>query len=229
VIRLENVTKSYPMGGLRRYVVYKNLSLTLPARTNIGIVGRNGAGKSTLMRLIARVDRPDAGRVHVTDKARVSPPLGITLGLAQNLSGRANAKFISRLHGDSPERVEERVAHIERFVDLGEHFNLPVNSYSTGMRARLNFAIHMSFEYDYYLLDEITAVGDESFRAKAQQMFNEKKGRAAMLIVSHNLPLLRQDCQAGLYVKKGGYVKYFDAIGDAIDAYLADQRAKEPQ
>ena len=220
MIRVENVTKSYPLQGFSRYFVFRNLSMQLPSRTHIGIVGRNGAGKSTLLRLLGGTELPDAGRV--TTDGLISPPLGLASGFAQKISGRDNARFICRINGDGTEAARERVEFIQNFSELGDFFDRPVETYSSGMRARLAFSISMSFEYDYYLIDELTAVGDRKFRNKAEKTFQEKRGRSSIIMVSHNLDQLQRDCEVGIYMHTGG-AELYDSMDEAIQAYRKDQ------
>lgn len=222
MIRIDGVTKSYPLQGFARFYVFRNLSLMLPSRTHVGIVGRNGAGKSTLLRLIGGMELPEQGRIVVD--GTVSPPVGLSGGFSQQLSGLDNARFVCRIKGDDPAAAAERVDFIRDFAELGDFFERPMKTYSSGMRARLAFAISMAFEYDYYLIDELTAVGDQKFRAKTQAAFAEKKGRASVVMVSHNLDQLKKDCEVGVYMKQGGPVLY-ENIGRAIDDYLKDQKA----
>lgn len=219
MIRVSNITKSYPIQGFARYTVLRDLSLELPSRTPVGIVGRNGAGKSTLLRLLGGIELPDRGRVEAD--GRISPPLGLTSGFAQRISGRDNARFVSRINGDDRATQRERVAYIHAFSELGDFFERPVETYSSGMRARLAFSISMSFEFDYYLIDELTAVGDQKFRAKAQKTFEEKKGRSSVIMVSHNLGQLKRDCTVGVYLRAGEAI-YYDDIEAAIAAYNED-------
>lgn len=221
MIRLEGVTKSYPMQGFARYYVFRGLNLHLPARRHVGIVGRNGVGKSTLLRLIGGMELPEQGRVAAD--GTISPPLGLSSGFAQQLSGRDNARFVCRINGDDAHAAAERVQFIRAFTELGDFFERPVKTYSSGMRARLAFAISMAFEFDYYLIDELTAVGDQKFRNKAQAAFAEKKGRASVIMVSHNLDQLQRDCEVGIYMKKTGPV-FYDDIGRAVADYRRDQQ-----
>ncbi|RZO83898.1 MAG: ABC transporter ATP-binding protein [Oceanococcus sp.] len=223
MIRVENLTKSYPVQGFARYTVFSGISFELPSRTHVGIVGRNGAGKSTLMRLLGGMELPDTGRV--TSDGLISPPLGLSSGFAQKIPGRDNARFICRINGDDNAAARERVEFIREFSELGEFFERPVETYSSGMKARLAFSISMSFRYDYYLIDELTAVGDQKFRAKAQATFAEKKGQASIIMVSHNLQALQRDCEVGLYMSPRGPL-YFDDIGEAIAAYKKDQNTR---
>lgn len=219
MIRFEGVSKWYPLDRGGRHYIYRDLSLDLPARTNIGILGRNGAGKSTLIRMLAGIDPPNDGRI-VAD-GRISPPIGLGNGLSPWLSGRENAKFVSRIFGDSPDAMRERMEFVREFAQIGDFFDQPVRTYSSGMKARMGFAISMAFDYDYYLIDEVTAVGDERFRRRAAAMFESKRGHAGVLLVSHNVDSLRQQCTAGLHIRKG-VVTFHDDIDEAIHAYRRD-------
>lgn len=219
MIRVEHVRKSYLRPDGTRYVVYDDLSLTLPAKTNIGILGRNGAGKTTLMRLLAGIDRPDRGRI--TADGRISPPLGLQGGVSPVLSGRENAKFVCRVCGLDGAAMRERLAFIHEFSQLEDFFDQPVRTYSSGMRARLGFAMSMAFDYDYYLMDEITSTGDYRFKLRADEAFRSKRDRASIILVSHGMSTLREWCDVGLYVKDRK-VHYYDNIDEAIDLYLRD-------
>lgn len=221
MIELDHVDKWYdlPRGG--RHHVYRDLCLHLPARTNIGILGRNGAGKSTLIRMLAGIDPPSAGSIRTA--GRVSPPIGVSGGLSSWLTGAENAKFVCRIFGDSDEVMQRRISFVKEFAQLGDFFQQPIRTYSSGMRARFGFAVSMAFDYDYYLVDEVTAVGDERFRRRANAMFASKRGVAGILLVSHNVDSLREQCTVGLHIS-GGVVRYFDDINDAISAYRKDNQ-----
>lgn len=221
IIRLDKVAKFYTRPDMSRHWIYRDLDLSLPEKTNVGIVGRNGAGKSTLMRLLSGVETPDQGQVTVNGS--VSPPVGLSSGFSGWLSGRENAKFVCRIHGDEGALLEERLQFIRDFSELGAFFEQPIKTYSSGMRARLAFAISMSFDYDCYLMDEITSVGDEKFKRRASAAFTALRARASIILVSHSLGTLRKWCDAGLYIRDGR-VHYYDQISDAIDAYLQDQK-----
>jgi capsular polysaccharide transport system ATP-binding protein len=221
MIRVENLTKSYPLIGLRRHYVFRNLNLTFPERVNIGIVGRNGAGKSTLLRLLGGIEFPERGRIVVD--GTVSPPHGAMAGFSHQLSGYDNAVFVCRINGLEGPEIGERVDFIRRFTDIGDFFDYPINTYSSGMRGRLAFSISMAFDFDYYLIDEITAAGDQKFKERAQAAFREKRGRSSVVMVSHALPELRRDCDVGLYIKRGE-VQMYDSIDAAIQAYQSDMQ-----
>ncbi len=214
MIRLENITKSYRTRGGRRYV-FRDLSMEFPKAKNVALLGKNGAGKSTLMRLLGGIDFPDRGQV-VTDQV-LSWPLALAGGFQGSLSGKDNVKFVCRTFGAGDE-IDERLAFVHSFSELGDYFYEPVKSYSSGMRARLAFALSLAFDFDVYLVDEVTAVGDQNFRRKAKQAFEDLKGRATLIMVSHDMQTLRQHCDAAVYLEQGRAV-WFDDLEEAIERY----------
>jgi capsular polysaccharide transport system ATP-binding protein len=181
----------------------------------VGLVGRNGAGKSTLLRIIAGVDVPTRG--HVERHCRVSWPIGSGGGVRGNLTGRQNARFVCRIHGHLHD-VDERIAFIEEFSELGKYFDQFVRTYSSGMRSRLSFALSMAFDFDVYISDEATATGDASFINKAANAFNEKIGKSSIIMVSHGESTLRKFCKAGILMHEGK-AHWYDKIDDAIAHY----------
>ncbi len=216
MIKVENVTKWYATRRGRKYAL-RDINLELKEGVNVGILGRNGAGKSTFIRILGGVDFPNEGSV--TTQKSISPPFGVASGLSPVISGRDNAKFVCRIHGDNHEKMLKRIEFIKEFSELGDYFDLPLGSYSSGMRSRLSFAVSMAFDYDYYLIDELVSVGDQKFRAKAEAAFAEKRGKASMILVSHNMKLHEKESDVGIYLRDG-HAYYFDDIKHAIDAYL---------
>lgn len=216
MISIENVTKWYPTRKGRKYAL-RDINLQLKEGVNVGILGRNGAGKSTFIRLIGGIDFPNVGTV--SSSKTISPPFGVAGGLSPLISGRDNARFVCRIHGDSRDEMLERIKFIKDFSELGDYFDLPVETYSSGMRSRLSFAVSMAFDYDYYLIDELVSVGDQKFRKKAEAAFEEKRGKASVILVSHNMKLHEKECDVGVYLRDGR-AYYYDDIKDAIDAYL---------
>jgi len=215
MILVEDVHKRYQtQHGPGRWVL-QGVSLTLPSTLSIGLVGRNGAGKSTLLRLIGGVDNPTRGRVE--RRCRVSWPMGFGGGLQGSLTGRQNAKFVARIHGHEND-VNERLDYVESFAELGEAFDEPVKTYSSGMKSRLQFGLSLAFDFEVYISDEVTATGDAAFRAKAAAAFANLVGRAGLIMVSHNEGTLRQFCSAGIWLHEGR-AHWFDAIDDALKAY----------
>ncbi|WP_434661791.1 ABC transporter ATP-binding protein [Paraburkholderia sp. A3BS-1L] len=212
MIEFRNVSKSYPTNGARR-VILSDVSFSVPPRKNLALLGRNGAGKSTLIRLIAGTEKPDSGRI--LRRGAISFPMALSSFFISSLTARQNVNFISRVYGYSPERVVE---YVEDFAELGEYFDMPVRTLSSGMRARLSFGISLAFEFDTYLIDEVTAVGDAAFRSKAQREMNKRISGSNVVLVSHNNDLLRETCQVGLVLEKGVATLYED-IDEALAIY----------
>lgn len=195
--------------------VLAGVNLVIPPGARVGLVGRNGAGKSTLLRLIGGIDHPTRGVVR--RHCRVSWPMGFGGGLQGSLTGRQNAKFVCRLHGQGGQ-LDARLAAIESFAELGAYFDEPVHSYSSGMRARLQFALSLAFDFDVYISDEVTATGDAAFQRKAAAAFGALTGRAGLVMVSHAEATLRRFCQSGIWLHEG-QAHWFDAIDEALRHY----------
>jgi capsular polysaccharide transport system ATP-binding protein len=214
MIRIEDVHKRYKTDhGMGRWVL-QGISLTIPARTNVGLIGVNGAGKSTLLRIIGGMDFPNKGRV--LRQCRVSWPMGQG-GLEGTLTGRQNAKFVCRVHGRQAD-LADRLAFVQGFSELGEAFDEPIKTYSSGMRARLQFALSLAFDFDVYISDEVTAAGDAAFRKKTAAAFRDMADRAGLIMVAHDEGTLKQFCQAGIWINEGK-AHWFDQIDDALRAY----------
>jgi len=215
MIRLEKLTKSYlTMRG--RKVVFRDLSLEIPGGANVGLIGRNGAGKSTLMRLLSAVDLPDSGKI-VAD-GRLSWPVGLMGGMQGALTGRENVKFVCRIHGVRGPEMREKLRYVEEFAQIGSYFDEPVSTYSSGMRARVAFGTSMAFDFDYYLIDEILAVGDASFKSKSRAVFAERLKKACVILVSHNMNLIRKMCNLVVHLDRGRAAVYTD-VDQGIAAY----------
>jgi capsular polysaccharide transport system ATP-binding protein len=215
MIELRSLTKSYPTRQGRRYV-FRDLSFTFPPGSNIGLIGRNGAGKSTLLRLLGGIDQPDHGVV-ATDR-RISWPVGLAGGFQPNLTARENVQFVCRVHGAYGDALRIKVAFVEQFAEIGDYFDLPVRSFSTGMRSRVAFGLSMAFDFDYYLIDEVMAVGDAQFKAKSKEVMMARLQQANLILTSHNMGDIRQYCNVVLHVDQGR-VSVYDDIEAGIRAY----------
>ena len=213
MIELRKLTKSYATRQGRRYV-FRDLDFRFPDGVSIGLMGGNGAGKSTLLRLIGGIDMPDSGAV-LTD-ARISWPVGLSSGFQRDLSARENVEFVCRIHGATGASLRETVAYVRAFADIGSWFDLPMSTYSKGMRGRVAFGLSMAFEFDYYLIDEAMAVGDPQFRRKSREAFAQRMGGAHMILVSHNVADIREYCDAVVLLEAGRATLYED-----IEAGLA--------
>jgi len=216
MIRLEKVTKSYMTLNGRNFV-FRDLSFDIPDDVNVGLIGRNGAGKSTLMRLLAAVDLPDSG--NIITNGRLSWPVGLRGGMQKNLTGRDNVKFVCRIHGVRHGAMQEKIRYVQDFAGIGEYFDRPVSTYSSGMKARLGFGTSMAFDFDYYLIDEVMAVGDSTFKKKSNQVFKERLDRAKLILVSHNMKLIRKFCDVVVHLDRG-QVTVYQKARRGIAAYL---------
>lgn len=215
MIELRNVSKSYPVNAGVKHIL-KDVSLTIPTGTNLAILGPNGAGKSTLLRLIGGAEAPNHGTIH--SNLSISWPLGIGSGFQSSLSGLQNVLFVCRINGLSRTQTRQVIDEVIEFTELDKYFELPVRTYSSGMRARLSFGLSMAFLFDVYLVDELTSVGDAIFRAKAKKAFDDMRDRASLIFVSHNLQTLRESCQSALFLHEGS-AAFFPNIEDGILAY----------
>jgi capsular polysaccharide transport system ATP-binding protein len=218
MIELRSVTKSYPTPHGRRYV-FRDLNFRFPDDVSIGLIGPNGAGKSTLMRLLGGIDAPDHGRV-ISDVS-ISWPVGLSGGMQGSLTGRDNVRFVCRLYGATGVAMREKIGFVEDFADIGEYFDLPVKSYSSGMRSRLAFGLSMAFDFDYYLIDEAMAAGDAQFKAKSQKVFQQRLENANLILVSHSMADIRQLCDVVVLVRHGTATLYED-VEAGIVAYQGD-------
>lgn len=195
--------------------VLEGVNFTIPKKVSVGLIGANGAGKSTLLRIIGGVDHPNKGSVE--RHCRVSWPMGYAGGLQASLTGKQNAKFVCRIHGHESD-LKDRLNFIEEFAEIGDAFNEPVKTYSSGMRSRLLFAMSLAFDFDIYISDEVTAAGDAAFRSKAAQAFKNLANRSSMIMVSHGESTLREFCSAGIWLNQGKAF-WFDQLDDALKAY----------
>ncbi|CBG36068.1 ABC transporter ATP-binding protein [Escherichia coli] len=219
MIKIENLTKSYrtPTG---RHYVFKDLNLEIPSGKSVAFIGRNGAGKSTLLRMIGGIDRPDSGKI-ITNKT-ISWPVGLAGGFQGSLTGRENVKFVARLYAKQ-EELKEKIEFVEEFAELGKYFDMPIKTYSSGMRSRLGFGLSMAFKFDYYIVDEVTAVGDARFKEKCAQLFKERHKESSFLMVSHSLNSLKEFCDVAIVFKDDNAVGFYEDVQEGVDEYKKDQ------
>jgi capsular polysaccharide transport system ATP-binding protein len=215
MIELKNVTKYFQTNHGKKYIL-DNVSIIIPSHTNIGILGRNGAGKSTLMRMLGQIEFPNRGKM--ISSSSFSWPLGLSGGFVGNMTGKANVRFVCRLYGKSNKEIIEIITTIREFTELGDYFDMPIKTYSSGMKSRLNFGLSMVFDFDYLLIDETLSVGDARFKKKSKDALIKKIETCAVLLVSHNMNTLRELCDAGIVVNEG-QMYYYQNINDAIDEY----------
>ena len=215
MITLTDVHKRYWTSRGEPHWVLRGISLTFTADRNVAVLGANGAGKSTLLRLIGGIDTPTRGVIR--RQCRVSWPIGLAGGLLPMLTGRQNARFVCRVNGEEGE-LEDRVAFVRDFSELGDAFDEPIRTYSSGMRARLSFSLSLAFRFDMYLVDEVMAAGDAAFQKKSRKAFDELAQRAGLILVSHSDATMKSFCDHAIWLHEGR-VDRFDSVDEAITAY----------
>ncbi len=212
MIELRNITKTYrTIAGPN--VVLDDISVEIPRGVSVGVFGRNGAGKSTLLRIIGGAEMPDCGEV--LRGGKISWPLGFSGGFSPSLTGEENCRFVARIYGQDVDRVVDEASD---FAEIGDYFYMPVRTYSSGMRARLAFGLSMTIDFDVYLVDEVTAVGDKSFQSKCRDAFVDRSGRASLIMVSHNTKTLQEYCDIGAVLRQG-QLQLFDTVDEAAQEY----------
>lgn len=212
MIEIKQLTKRYPTRS-GSVTVLDDVNFHVKAGEKLGIIGGNGAGKSTLIRLIGGVEFPSAGTIR--RGMSVSWPLAFGGGFQGRLTGLDNLKFICRIYGAA---LTDKVDAVQDFAELGKYFYEPTETYSSGMLARLAFAISMVIEFDCYLIDEVVAVGDSRFQDKCRVELFEKRKDRAMIFVSHNDGYIREHCQRAALLIKGKLYSY-DDVSTALNLY----------
>ena len=212
MIRLDKVNKRYKTAaGIR--TVLDNVSVTFPKGHSVGILGMNGSGKSTLIRIIGDAEPADSGRIHRI--GRVSWPLGFTGGFQKSLTARENARFVARIYGESTDYVEQ---FTQEFSELGSYFDVPLRSYSAGMRGRFAFSVSLACNFDYYLVDEALETGDARYREKFRRAFEERRENASVILVSHNEQTIRRNCDMAAILHEGK-IEMYDDLKEAMRHY----------
>lgn len=204
--------KYYPLGHGRKHVL-KGVNFSVSRGERIGLLGRNGAGKSTLIKLLGGVELPSSGTV--TRHMSLSWPLGFGGGFQGSLTGYDNARFIARIYD---RKYDDLRSFIEDFSELGAQLKMPVKTYSSGMRARLAFALSLAIEFDCYLIDEVILVGDQDFQRKCHYELFEKRSDRALILASHSTEVVRDYCNRALVLHHGHASEYED-IGEALAMY----------
>jgi ABC-type polysaccharide/polyol phosphate transport system ATPase subunit len=213
MIAVQDVSKIYPVRGGAKRCVLDHVSLEVHRGQSLGIMGRNGSGKSTLIKIIGGAVPPTTGTVR--REMTVSWPLGFVGGFQSTLSGADNIRFIARLYGVSS---EELTAFVEDFAEIGEYIRMPVKTYSTGMCARLTFGISLALEFECYLIDEATAVGDVRFKEKCERALMDRREKGSLIMISHDRKTLRTYCDRGAILNDGRMTLY-DDLDEAIETY----------
>ena len=207
MIEFRNLTKVFHLRGQRK-VVADNINVVFPTGKAVGLLGRNGAGKSTLLKMIAGTMDATEGQI-------------ISGSFHGELTGAQNARFIARIYGVD---TDELVDFVRDFAGLGGHFDLPFRTYSAGMKSRLAFGVSMAVPFDTYLVDEVTSVGDASFRAKSAEVFNARMEHAGAVVVSHGMGQIKQLCDAGAVLNEG-VLTYYEDVEEAIAVHQQNMKS----
>ncbi|MEO1492421.1 MAG: ABC transporter ATP-binding protein [Pseudomonadota bacterium] len=212
MIRFDHVSKSFWTGGYQKVILH-NASFQVDVGYNLGILAPNGTGKSTLINMMAGLEKPDHGSIH--RHGRISWPVGYNGGIVNAMTGSENIRYIARLY----DRDEfETLAFCIDFAELGHYIDLPVRTYSSGMRSRLSFALLMAIDFDFYLVDEGASAGDKRFNQRAAEMFRERLQYSTLIMVSHSAETLNQYCSQAA-VLKDGTLHMFDTLEEAKELY----------
>lgn len=209
MITLQNLCKTFVLNGRVKQVA-NDISVCFPANKAVAVLGRNGAGKSTLLKMISGALAPDRGKI--LRQGSVSWPVGYAGSFHQELTGLQNTRFIARVQGVDTQELQD---FVEGFAGLGQHYYLPVRSYSSGMRSRLAFGISMGIHFDTYLVDEITAVGDAEFKARSETLFRQRLASSAAIMVTHGLVQAKRLCDHAA-VLENGRLEYYEDIDEGI-------------
>lgn len=217
MIELRDVSKYYTTEHGRKYVL-ENVSIVIPGDVNLGILGRNGAGKSTLLRMLGGIDFPNRGTIRSDDS--FSWPMGLAGGFQGSMTGRQNIKFVCRIYGKSAAQIDAAIESVREFAELGAYFDMPIKTYSSGMKSRLSFGLSLFFDFDYLIIDETLSVGDANFQKKAKSALWKKIESCNILLASHSMGILKELCDVGIVVDDGE-LYYYDDITSAIEMYEA--------
>ncbi|WP_370906506.1 ABC transporter ATP-binding protein [Ensifer sp. WSM1721] len=211
-IALQNIRKTYhtPTGPK---TVLDGVSFDIKKGEKIAVLGRNGAGKSTLVKLIGGVERPTSGTIQ--RGMSMSWPLAFGGGFEPSMTGLDNIRFIARLYNRP---IEETIEAVDDFAELGRNLIMPVKSYSSGMRARLAFALTLAIDFDCMLIDEVISVGDQRFHRKCHDALFVQRKHCSMILVSHDIAIIKSYCNKAL-VLKGGRGRVFTDVDFAVDIY----------
>lgn len=212
MIQLQNVFKFFRTEGHTK-IILDHVSATFQSGKSYGLLGVNGAGKSTTLRMIAGTELPNSGKIRRS--VRVSWPIGFAGGFHPQMSGRENVKFVARAYGED---VRQVLDFVEDFSELGDYIDSPIKTYSSGMAARLAFGLSMAIDFECYLIDEVTAVGDARFQARCNAAFNARRARADLIVVSHSMATIKDYCDSGAVIVDGQMLM-FDEVDKAIEVY----------
>ncbi len=213
MIEFQQVSKSY-WTGTQRKVILDRASFRVDLGQSMGILAPNGAGKTTIINMMAGLEKPDEGTIRKT--SRVSFPLGFMGGVNNKHTAKENCRYIARLYGLDPDYVESFCRWV---CGLGEYFDMPLATYSSGMKSRFSFSLLLSIEFDIYLIDEgMPASSDVEFNRKAGNLLRERLKNATVIIVSHQPATLERFCRSAA-VLRNGQLYHCDTLEEARRLY----------
>lgn len=218
MIVLRNLTKTFQLNGARKTVA-RDVSITFPTATSVALLGRNGAGKSTLLRMIAGSMDVTSGQI--LSDGTISWPVGFAGAFHPDMTGAQNTRFIGRIYGADTDALLE---FVEEFAEVGQHFHQPMRNYSSGMRSRVAFGVSVGIPFDTYLIDEVTSVGDATFKQKSARVLQARTETSSALVVSHSMNMVRKLCSAGA-VLEDGILTYYDDLEEAIGHHEENMEA----
>jgi capsular polysaccharide transport system ATP-binding protein len=224
MIHIQHLHKWYPLQGKRHYV-FKDFSLVVPKKARLGILGINGSGKSTLIRMLSKTEFPNSGSIET--RGTISWPVASGSGYQSSLSGFENTRLVCRIYGILGRRMQRVIDFIHETSGIGDFFFEPIKTYSSGMQAKFSFALSMAFEFDIYLLDEVTATGDQNFRARCQRWLQERMDQATMIYASHNLNEVQRICTSVLVLLQNAENQFFENVETGIRYYLDYTKAMD--
>ncbi|MCC7320507.1 MAG: ATP-binding cassette domain-containing protein [Rubellimicrobium sp.] len=213
MLEFRNVSKSF-WTGQRRKVILDGASFRVDLGRSLGILAPNGTGKTTLINMMAGLEKPDEGEI--TRACRISFPLGFMGGVVSKHTAKENSRYIARLYGLDPDYVE---AFSRWLSGIGEYFDMPVGTYSAGMRARFTFSLMLALDFDIYLIDEgMPQTTDAEFNRKAGEILRERLEKTTVVIVSHQPEVLERFATTAA-VLKDGRITMFDTLEEARELY----------
>ena len=213
MIEFRNVSKSFWTGQTRK-VILDGATFRIELGRSLGILAENGTGKTTIINMMAGLEKPDEGEIVRT--SRISFPLGFMGGVQSAHSAAENARYIARLYGLDPDYVE---AFCRYLVDIKEYFEMPLATYSSGMKSRFTFALLLALDFDIYLIDEgMPGTTDVAFNQKAGRILHDRLQRATVVVVSHSAQILERYCESAAVLRQGK-LHMFDRLSDARALY----------
>ena len=208
MIEVKNLTKSFLHKG-KKSIVLKDLNFKIKDGESVALLGRNGAGKSTLLQILGGIDQPDRGTIK--SNCSISWPVGLVGGFQGSLTARENVTFVSKIYSSgNREIIEKKIRYVEEFAELGKYFDRPFKTFSSGMRSRVTFGLSMAFDFDIYLIDEVTSAGDERFRKRSKKVLEKKHAKSDFIMVDHNLWGLKFHCDRALLLHNGSIIEFDD-------------------